>query len=57
MLQFMGLQRVRHDLATEQQQFIFYLMFNPLDTEESLFTEQSNPYQYYNLYFYSRVYF
>ena len=56
MLQFMGLQRVRHDLATEQQ-FIFYLMFNPLDTEESLFTEQSNPYQYYNLYFYSRVYF
>lgn len=51
----MGLQS-GHDLATEQQ-FVFYLMLNPLDTEESLFFEQSNPYQYHNLYFYSRVYF
>ena len=44
-------------LSDWRQQFVFYLMLNPLDTEESLFPEQPNPYQYHNLYFCSTVYF
>ena len=41
-LESMGLQRVRHDLATEQQKCCLILIFQGLEPEEAQTLEQTN---------------